>query len=126
MDSGERETIHRLGIEGHVYTAEKVHQIGMETVMHQIRTAFQENRVEQLHLGFDVDGMDPLIVPATGTPVELGLNEIECDAFIDELSEGLPELVSMDFVEYNPLLDDARYTTGTWCIKTIKKLCDIL
>ena len=126
MDSGERETIHRLGIEGHVYTAEKVHQIGMETVMHQIRTAFQENRVEQLHLSFDVDGMDPLIVPATGTPVEAGLNEIECDAFLDELKEGMPELVSVDFVEYNPLLDDARYTTGKWCMKTIEKLSESL
>lgn len=126
IDEGEMEIIKRLGIEGHVYTAEKVHQIGMETVMHQIRTSFQENGVEQMHLSFDVDGMDPLIVPATGTPVEAGLNEIECDAFIDELSKGMPQIVSMDFVEYNPLLDDPQNTTGKWCLGTIKKLVDLL
>ncbi len=122
IDDGEKEMIRRLGIEGHVYTAEKVHQIGMETVMHQIRTSFQDNGVEYLHLSFDVDGMDPLIVPATGTPVEAGLNEIECDAFIAELSEGMPQLVSMDFVEYNPLMDDPRNATGKWCANTLSKL----
>lgn len=122
IDTGEWDTIKRLGIEGHVYTAEKVHQIGMETVMHQIRTVFQDNGVEQLHLSFDVDGMDPLIVPATGTPVEHGLNEIECDAFIDAMMDGMPQLVSMDFVEYNPLMDDSQYTTGKWCAAALSKL----
>ena len=125
IDDGEKEIIRRLGIEGHVYSAEKVHQIGMETVMHQIRTAFQDNGVEQLHLSFDIDGMDSLIVPATGTPVEQGLNEIECDAFIDEMAEGMPELVSMDFVEYNPKMDDPKRTTCKWCANTLSKLCEL-
>lgn len=125
IDKGELETIKRLGIEDHVFTAERVHQIGMETVMHQIRSAFQDNGVEQLHLSFDIDGMDPLIVPATGTPVKAGLNEIECDAFIDAMTEGMPELVSMDFVEYNPLMDDPQYTTCKWCANTLSKLCEL-
>lgn len=125
IDKGELETIKRLGIEDHVFTAEKVHQIGMETVMHQIRTALQDNGVEQLHLSFDIDGMDPVIVPATGTPVKAGLNDIECDAFIDAMREGMPELVSMDFVEYNPLMDDPQYTTGKWCVTTLSKLCNL-
>lgn len=126
IDEGEKKLIKRLGIEGHVYTAEKVHQIGMETVMHEIRTAFQDNGVEQLHLSFDVDGMDPLIVPATGTPVEAGLNEIECNAFIEELTEGMPELVLIDFVEYNPNLDDAQHTTGKWCAHKLNELINLL
>lgn len=126
IDKGEWETIKRLGIEDHVFTTEKVHEIGMQAVMHHIRTAFRDKRVEQLHVSFDIDGMDPLIVPATGTPVKMGLNEIECDVFIDELSEGMPQLVSMDFVEYNPLMDDSQKTTGKWCINTLKKLISIL
>lgn len=126
IDAGEWDTIKRLGIEDHVFTAEKVHQIGMADVMHQIRTSFQGNGVEQLHLSFDIDGMDPLIVPATGTPVKAGLNEIECDAFIDAMTEGMPELVSMDFVEYNPLLDEGSHTTGKWCVNTLTKLINLL
>ena len=126
IDKGEWETIKRLGIEDHVFTAEKVHQIGMETVMHHIRTAFRDKGIEQLHVSFDIDGMDPLIVPATGTPAKMGLNEIESDEFIDELSEGMPQLVSMDFVEYNPIMDDPQKTTGRWCINTLVKLIDLL
>ena len=97
----------------------------MAAVMHQIRSTFQNNGLEQLHLSFDVDGMDPMIVPATGTPVKNGLDEMECDAFIDELSEGMPHLVSIDFVEYNPLMDDSKYTTGRWCANTLSKLCKL-
>lgn len=125
IDDGEREIIKRLGIEGHVYTAEKVHQIGMGTVMHQIRTALDDSGVKQIHLSFDIDGMDPLLVPATGTPVEAGLNEIECNAFIDAMTEGMPELVSMDFVEYNPKMDDLQKTTGKWCANTLSKLYNL-
>ncbi len=125
IDKGEKGIIKRIGIEGHVYSAEQVHQIGMETVMHQIFTAFKENGVKQIHLSFDVDGMDPLIVPATGTPVEAGLNEIECDAFIDAMKDGMPELVSLDFVEYNPKMDDPQKTTGKWCANTLSKLCKL-
>ena len=122
IDPGEWETIKRLGIEDHVFTVENVRQIGMVSVMHHIRTAMKENGVEQLHLSFDVDGMDPLIVPATGTQVKLGLNEIECNTFIDGLSEGMPQLASVDFVEYNPLMDNPKYTTGQWCVNTLSKL----
>lgn len=125
IDAGERDTIKRLGLEDHVFTAEKVHEIGMQAVMHHIRAAFHDNGIDQLHLSFDVDGMDPLLVPATGTPVPYGLNEIECDAFIDELLDGMPEIVSMDFVEYNPLLDNTQYVTGQWCARTFKRLLTI-
>lgn len=125
IDTGEWETIKRLGIEDHVFTAERVHEIGMEAVMNQIRIFFAESGVEQWHLSFDVDGMDPLIVPATGTPVEMGLNEIDLDVFVEELTD-MPQLVSLDFVEYNPLIDDVSYTVGKWCVRTIKKIsnCD--
>lgn len=125
IDTGEWETIKRLRIEDHVFTAERVHEIGMEAVMNQIRIFFAESGVEQWHLSFDVDVMDPLIVPATGTPVEMGLNEIDLDVFVEELTD-MPQLVSLDFVEYNPLIDDVSYTVGKWCVRTIKKIsnCD--
>lgn len=122
IDTGEWETIKRLGIESHVFTIEKVHQLGMEGVMHHIRTSLAENGVKQLHLSFDIDGMDPTIAPATGTPVINGLTDVDFNAFVDELSEGMPQLVSMDFVEYNPLMDNEKYSTGEWCTNALAKL----
>lgn len=126
IDAGEWETIKGLGIEDRVFTAEKVHQLGMEAVMCYIRAAFQDMGIKQLHLSFDVDGMDPLIVPATGTPVPYGLNEIDCDAFIEDLSEGMPKIVSMDFVEYNPSLDDTQHIAGRWCAQKLINLLELM
>ena len=126
IDAGEWEIIRSLGIEDHVYTSEKVHQLGMNAVMTEIRNQLFENGVEHLHISFDVDGMDPLLVSATGAPVEMGLNEIDSDEFIDGLSEGKPTIVSMDFVEYNPLMDNEAHTTGKWCKRTLSNFIDIM
>ena len=126
IDNGEREIIKRLGIEDHVYTSEMVHRIGMKAVMKEIQDRLKANKVGHLHLSFDIDGMDPLIVPATSTPVAMGLSEIECDRFIEELGTGMPQVVSIDFVEYNPMLDDDTHTTGNWCLSVCGKLVNIL
>lgn len=126
IDVGEWDTIRRLGIEDHVFTIEKVHQLGMGVVMQQIRTSLKKNGVKQLHISFDIDGMDPTIAPATGTPVINGLTDVDFNAFVDELSEGMPQLVSMDFVEYNPLMDNEKYSTGEWCTNALAKLIDTI
>lgn len=67
--------------------------------------------VKAVHLSFDIDGMDPSIVWATGTRVANGLLQEDLEAFVEGL-RALPEMKSMDFVEYNPLLDDEERTTG--------------
>ncbi len=126
IDVGEWDTIKRLGIEDHVFTIEKVHQLGMKSVMHQIRTSLNEKGVKQLHLSFDIDGMDPTIAHATGTPVVNGLTDIEFNEFICELGRNMPQLVSMDFVEYNPLMDNEKYSTGEWCTNSLIKLIDTI
>lgn len=121
LDKGEIEIIERLGIMDNVYSTERVHHMGMAAVMEDIKRKMQENNVEALHLSFDIDGMDPSIVWATGTRVENGLMEDDLDAFIEGLGE-LPKMESMDFVEYNPLLDDEEKTTGKWCVKTLMRI----
>ena len=72
--------------------------------------------------------MDPSIAMATGTPVKNGL-------FLDDLYEllnafsqnhNMPHVVSMDFVEYNPMLDDSNHSTGKWCIETIYSWLNIM
>lgn len=121
LDKGEIETIERLGIMDNVYSTERVHQMGMTAVMEDIKRKMQENSVDALHLSFDIDGMDPSIVWATGTRVENGLMPEDLEAFVKGL-KGLPEMKSMDFVEYNPLLDDNERTTGKWCGETLMKI----
>lgn len=121
LDAGEKVTLHRLGIEDNVYTAEYVRAHGMTAVMADIRGKMRERGIVQTHLSFDIDGMDPTIVAATGTRVANGLLQEDFDEFAAGLST-LPPLRSMDFVEYNPLLDDVAYTTGHWCVDALKRL----
>ena len=126
IDEGEWEIIRSLSIEDHVYTSEMVHKLGMNNIMAEVREKLCKNGVRYLHLSFDIDGMDPSIVSATGTPVSSGLTDAECQEFIKGLEQNMPQLVSMDFVEYNPLMDNKVYATGGWCVNTLTKLIDII
>lgn len=125
LDPGELGTIKQLGILDNVYSTERVHEFGMDAVMEDIKRKMEAQGVEAIHLSFDVDGMDPSIVWATGTRVENGLMSKDLEAFIEGLHK-LPEMKSMDFVEYNPLLDDEEKTTGKWCVETLIHLVEKL
>lgn len=57
-----------------------------------------------IHLSFDVDALDPMWAPSTGTPVRGGLTLREGD-YIAECVAGSGQLVAMDLVEVNPSLE---------------------
>lgn len=56
-----------------------------------------------IHLSFDVDALDPMWAPSTGTPVRGGLTLREGD-FICESVHATGSLVAVDLVEVNPRL----------------------
>ncbi|KAI1097564.1 arginase-like protein [Jackrogersella minutella] len=56
-----------------------------------------------IHLSFDVDALDPMWAPSTGTPVRGGLTLREGD-FICESVHQTGSLVAIDLVEVNPSL----------------------
>ena len=58
-----------------------------------------------IHLSFDVDALDPMWAPSTGTPVRGGLTLREGD-FICESVHETGSLVAVDLVEVNPSLDE--------------------
>jgi arginase family enzyme len=62
--------------------------------------------------------MDPIIIPATGVPEKYGLG-LEDLQILNLWLRKLKKVVSVDFVEYNPLLDDKEYSVGKWCVNTI-------
>ena len=57
-----------------------------------------------IHLSFDVDALDPMWAPSTGTPVRGGLTLREGD-FIAECVHETGSLVALDLVEVNPSLE---------------------
>jgi arginase len=69
-----------------------------------------------IHLSFDVDALDPMWAPSTGTPVRGGLTLREGD-FIAEAVHATGNLVAMDLVEVNPSLESegAQETVRAGC-----------
>ena len=55
---------------------------------------------DPFHLSFDVDCLDPFIIPCTGTPVKNGLQLEQTKDIIDKLLDR-PNLINMDITELN-------------------------
>jgi len=70
-------------------------------VMEMALDHINPDRSKPIHLSFDVDGIDPGIVPSTGTRVRGGLNWREA-RYICETLHQTNKLVGMDVVEVNP------------------------
>jgi len=73
-----------------------------------------------VYLTFDVDGLDPSIMPATGTPEPDGLLWAETVALLRNISERQP-IVAMDFVEFSPRpgAEHAAFTLAKLIYRTL-------
>lgn len=71
-----------------------------------------------IHLSFDVDALDPMWAPSTGTPVRGGLTLREGD-YICESVHATGNLIAIDLVEVNPSLaateEGAKETVRAGC-----------
>ena len=65
---------------------------------YQVITSFIGNN--PFHLSFDVDCLDPSIIPCTGTPVKKGLQLEQTKHILDKLTDK-PNLINMDITELN-------------------------
>lgn len=90
------------------YTMRDIDQMGMAAVMDEALQKVSKG-VDQVHLSFDLDVVDPRWAPGTGTTVQGGLTYRESHLAMEILSDsGL--LSSLEFVEVNPLLDTGNQT----------------
>jgi arginase len=67
--------------------------------------------VDAIHLDFDLDVIDPGIMPGTGTRYPGGLTIREASQVLRYLGNSDIPIRSMDFVELNPMLDDTGDST---------------
>jgi arginase len=65
----------------------------------------------QMHVSFDMDGIDPSEAPGTGTPVKGGLSYREAHLAMEMLAES-SRLGSIEMVEINPILDHRNQTAA--------------
>lgn len=86
----------------------EIDRLGIEQVVREaLRIA---PGTDGVHLSFDIDSVDPIEAPGTGTPVRGGLSYREAHLLLELLSES-GAVTSADFVEVNPLLDRNNQTS---------------
>ena len=100
LDAGEKKILREQGIKAFSMHDIDRHGIGrvMDLALEYVGTD------TPIHLSFDVDALDPMWAPSTGTPVRGGLTLREGD-FICESVALTGALVAVDLVEVNPKLE---------------------
>lgn len=120
LDLGEINLINEHNL--NVWTMEDVKIKGMSKVLDELMIKLHKNKVKNIHFSFDIDSLDPSLVPGTGTPVENGLSFEEGRQAIERIiSTNLVR--SMDLVEFNPQLDNTTTTLET-CLKLSNVISD--
>lgn len=107
LDKGERQFIKDHNIK--TFTMSDIDKLGIKEVIENTIEYLKSRNVDGVHLSLDVDALDPLETPGTGTRVLGGLSYRESH-FALELLHQSHLISSMDLVEVNPLIDNNNHT----------------
>ena len=107
LDKGERQFIKDHNIK--TFTMSDIDKLGIKEVIENTIEYLKSRNVDGVHLSLDVDALDPLETPGTGTRVLGGLTYRESH-FALELLHQSQSVTSMDLVEVNPLIDHNNHT----------------
>ncbi|MGL4944716.1 MAG: arginase, partial [Fusobacteriaceae bacterium] len=99
LDHKEREFMDELGVK-HISYDEVIHK-GLDNVLEEIKEYLQ---VEDIHISFDVDSIDPEYAPGVSTPVRNGFTPEEMFTTFKFIFKNY-FVTSVDIVEYNPVND---------------------
>lgn len=92
-----------------LYDKEIIDKIGFENILEDIKDKCIKQNIDAIHISLDIDFMDESLVFGTGTRVKGGYTVEDTKYILKELFKcGLVK--SMDFVEFNPLLDEDNTT----------------
>lgn len=109
LDKGELDLIEKLNL--NLWTTKDIKENGIASIMDQVINKLKSQNIKNIHLSFDIDCLDKALVPGTGTPVSDGLDMEEVKCILKELLQ-LSLVKSIDFVEFNTLLDENNTTAN--------------
>lgn len=107
LDEGERKYIKDKNIK--TFTMADVDRFGIQEVIERSLEYLKSRNIDGLHFSLDVDALDPIETPGTGTRVLGGLSYRESHFALELLHES-KLVTSMDIVEVNPLIDNLNST----------------
>ncbi len=101
IDQGERELIEELGIR--FFTMREIDERGMNVCMEEA-IAIASRASAGYHVTLDVDALDPVVAPGSGTVVRGGLTYRESHLAMEKIAEA-GGAVALEVVEINTALD---------------------
>ena len=122
LDSGEIKLINDLEI--NMWTIEDIKNKGAKATIEELLERMNNRHLNNIHLSYDIDCLDPSYVPGTGTPVNNGLTFEESQVLLHGRFS-TSHVKCIDFVEYNPTLDKDNKTKET-CIQLISLMSEEL
>lgn len=124
LDPYERAIIDKFRIPA--FGMEEIERLGIFEVLRLVLKEIDPMNKRSIHLSFDIDALDSLEAPSTGTAVRGGLTLREGIQIIEECYR-TGRLNAVDLVEFNPLVGTERdvYKTGMAIILLAKAACGI-
>ncbi len=92
------------------HTMATIHRYGWDKVIERALAEARDN-TEHLMISFDVDALDPIYAPATGTPVSNGMTMREAEPLVRRLCAE-NDVVAFELVEVAPLVNPTDYITN--------------
>jgi len=87
-----------------IYTMADIDKLGIHRIISRVLKQFKE-KVDYIHVSFDLDSVDPSVAPGVGTPVPGGLSYRETHLLMESIAE-CGCISSLEVTEVNPILDD--------------------
>jgi arginase len=91
--------------EATLFTMPEIDAYGPDAIMERVISRIRVSGADAVHISFDVDSLDPLVMPGTGTPVHGGFTYREAARILRLLHRSALPVRSIDWVELNPVLD---------------------
>jgi len=101
VDEAEKLNINKLKVP--IFTMNDIDKIGIHRIIVKVLKQFRE-KVDHIHISFDVDSVDPNVAPGVGTPVPGGLSYREAHLLMEIIAE-CGCMSSLEIAEVNPILD---------------------
>jgi len=101
IDEAEKLNIKKLKVP--LYTMTDIDKLGIHRIIAKVLKQFRE-KVDHIHISFDVDCVDPSVAPGVGTPIPGGLSYREAHLLMETIAE-CGCMSSLEIAEINPILD---------------------
>ena len=94
-------------------TMSEIDDVGLDASVERIIQRIGRSGADAVHISFDVDVLDPLVMPGTGSLSVGGLTFREAAKLLRRLRGSRLPIHSLDWVELNPTLDPSGVSTET-------------